>query len=1000
MKKAILLIVLSCFTILISICTDAQTIFKPNSFCVSNNEDGNMQVYANGLNGIVFTKSQINSEQDNWSDWVSMPNNNFTNIAPRQLIAEGNPDFRQSLFFLDETKGIAWNQTQASPNINWSNELSGFFNVRNFGEIAVGKNRDGRVELFAIKKDDGSIIHDRQVSPNHIDWENKYKTIAQYPTEHITIIEDKDGRLQLFAVDSVGLFIQLSQLTINGSEWGESPHSIPQIVGLPRKPSPGKGNHVQEGSSISIPTDYCPIAAEMNANGSLILFTIDKIGDVLYLGQDISGTIWDTKWTSLQAANIKQLAVGKDLQGRVIIFSVNSKGQVSFKKQLNVNGRTSWPLNWILLGGEEVRQISVGHNAQGNIILFARNRVGMIQYIVNSNNWGSWKSLGYPSPKTVALLSFNDSIAYQTNRSFMKNVNIYKIINDNLIQHGNGKRAFLKDAQDFPIDYEWWPIIPNTIIPNKLHTILCTTPSGTPDEPTTYEFFPFNKKIMPTIKEPDVYFSGTVTSMDLSDADLRFAHPFGFYDYDINVKVDPNSDYRLLKRSPPTYSDTVVNEPFGLEIEKGLFPNITTFFKPKQGDQILALGNWIIDTGHPENDKDNANYHVEIHPPSFLAFARGEANMTKSFAFANPYRFSQLYNYHLNGCNYESNFDLDQMINQAEHFLPSTSVLTNFDDDLRFNRTTTKTFPKLFLDQLSEMCKDPFTQRLNAHGLIEFLNIRNITWFVSAPPNNDRTAKIIYNYHFITRPGVRISAIPVTNGLINGIEFNVQIQPNYKPLPISPTSVAWKWTDISHDAGFDVLHQIKEDVNSHNFGSLCSDYEQDPIVDSYAPLPILQLNGHNFQSPIPKIEISDKQAFPFYGWADVWWDKAADPIEGKQLKMKNITLIPQYLNFSENNERLTRILSIQNNGMTPMIVTSVTVEGRDKDLIKIYSQNAAVETNHIHSISIEAKSIPAIVGLSASIRVKISGLTTDLIIPIYTGLGRGGQPQTPAVHNN
>ena len=176
MKKAILLIVLSCFTILISICTDAQTIFKPNSFCVSNNEDGNMQVYANGLNGIVFTKSQINSEQDNWSDWVSMPNNNFTNIAPRQLIAEGNPDFRQSLFFLDETKGIAWNQTQASPNINWSNELSGFFNVRNFGEIAVGKNRDGRVELFAIKKDDGSIIHDRQVSPNHIDWENKYKS--------------------------------------------------------------------------------------------------------------------------------------------------------------------------------------------------------------------------------------------------------------------------------------------------------------------------------------------------------------------------------------------------------------------------------------------------------------------------------------------------------------------------------------------------------------------------------------------------------------------------------------------------------------------------------------------------------------------------------------------------------------------------------------------------------------------------------------------------------
>jgi hypothetical protein len=46
-----------CLKIIISVST-AQTIFNPNTFCIGHNEDGNLQVYANGQNGIVYTRSQ------------------------------------------------------------------------------------------------------------------------------------------------------------------------------------------------------------------------------------------------------------------------------------------------------------------------------------------------------------------------------------------------------------------------------------------------------------------------------------------------------------------------------------------------------------------------------------------------------------------------------------------------------------------------------------------------------------------------------------------------------------------------------------------------------------------------------------------------------------------------------------------------------------------------------------------------------------------------------
>ena len=115
--------------------------------------------------------------------------------------------------------------------------------------------------------------------------------------------------------------------------------------------------------------------------------------------------------------------------------------------------------------------------------------------------------------------------------------------------------------------------------------------------------------------------------MHLSTGDFLFGHPFGL---DFVADILPDPPYSKLVR-PGTAGSGEDPNSIGLEISQGAMPHggpgLSDFlpgFLPVDGDRVAAVGHWIVDCGHTD-------FHTEMHPPTFLAFAhRQDARTTVS----------------------------------------------------------------------------------------------------------------------------------------------------------------------------------------------------------------------------------------------------------------------------------------------------------------------------------------------------------------------------------
>ena len=69
---------------------------------------------------------------------------------------------------------------------------------------------------------------------------------------------------------------------------------------------------------------------------------------------------WSTEWIPLGGES-KQIAVGNDSNGTLVVFSVGLNSNAPYYKQQLPNG--TWSTEWIPLGGES-KQIAVGNDRQ------------------------------------------------------------------------------------------------------------------------------------------------------------------------------------------------------------------------------------------------------------------------------------------------------------------------------------------------------------------------------------------------------------------------------------------------------------------------------------------------------------------------------------------------------------------------------------------------------------------------------------------------------------
>src|SRR5262249_35828862 len=115
--------------------------------------------------------------------------------------------------------GALWQSAQSGPNGGFG-AWSIVGNARGVGEIAIGRNADGRLEVFALDAHSGSAWHCLQAAPGGAfgPWSMLGNAVG---LGHIAVASNADGRLELFAIDTAaGLAWHNWQVAPNGGWHG------------------------------------------------------------------------------------------------------------------------------------------------------------------------------------------------------------------------------------------------------------------------------------------------------------------------------------------------------------------------------------------------------------------------------------------------------------------------------------------------------------------------------------------------------------------------------------------------------------------------------------------------------------------------------------------------------------------------------------------------------------------------------------------------------------
>jgi hypothetical protein len=334
----------------------------------------------------------------------------------------------------------------------------------------------------------------------------------------------------------------------------------------------------------------------------------------------------------------------------------------------------------------------------------------------------------------------------------------------------------------------------------------------------------------------DFYAAGKVDSPAESGDDVRADHPFGF-DFTWDLAPDPKYAYMV--------TDDGGNGEHGLhsEIEMPAFPRQLFGYDPKAGDRCLETGAWVLDCGHPP-------YGAELHPPTFLAFARAtSAQTTDSLAFVSPYRIAQLY-------------------------ASTPDKVTDFGDTSRL--VAAKPFPTFFILQVLKALQGSVDQ-IEGDMMMDALRFKRIEWDVCAPLPRPAGASLDATWRFTERTGVAIQAFADDkNGCVHLI---ATMDDHYKPATLTPTVVKWPWDELSASASdqygqsIDVRQKLIDIAVSQGYSNAASNpalaADNPPRIDHYDALK--PRAGADKSAPTAIITGADDQPFPFYGHVRATW---------------------------------------------------------------------------------------------------------------------------------
>ncbi len=324
---------------------------------VGVNGDGRLEVFATspGASGpeLAHVWQDPHSPTD-WSGWASL------GAPPGQFMGQPavgrNADGRLEVFVrvgLMST-GTVWHiwQDPHSPTA-WSGwdpldappgGVGGHF-------LLVGSNADGRLEVLAVATD-GSLWHTWQTVPNG-GWSG-WGTLgapAGVSLGWAAVGANQDGRLEVFASGSDGALWHLWQLA-GGMGW-----SAWDSLGAPARASPAT-----------------PVVGRDTA-GQLHAFVVGNFATLWQIGQTAPNGGWGS-WQSLGGppgvTQINSPSVGRNADGRLEVFTFAIDGDVWHLWQDSATP-SGWS-GWDDLGGEPAGPVGVGENSDGRLEVFVAGR--------------------------------------------------------------------------------------------------------------------------------------------------------------------------------------------------------------------------------------------------------------------------------------------------------------------------------------------------------------------------------------------------------------------------------------------------------------------------------------------------------------------------------------------------------------------------------------------------------------------------------------------------
>lgn len=280
-----------------------------------------------------------------------------------------------------------------------------------------------------------------------------------------------------------------------------------------------------------------------------------------------------------------------------------------------------------------------------------------------------------------------------------------------------------------------------------------------------------------------VLVSGRVAAVHLGPGDLPIDHPLGD---DLSMDVTLDSQYKAFSQKLGRAQSETKPGDMHVEISSGLIPHVARatsaapgqlwsdlsvfnmagfqpgFAHPAVGDPVLVAGRYIVDCGHPD-------FHTELHPISFLAWAHRSGSTTVVHFYANGYRDTEYYN-------------------------PDPALVGAISRAGRMSDKQTVRFPPYLIGQVARLIGGRIPQ-LQSFELIGDMAPPSTTWQVCAP-GAAGSAHISYDVY--ERPGVSVSIRSAAPGCA---EIDVGVAAGYSSPDITTRTCVAPWSYISKVAG-------------------------------------------------------------------------------------------------------------------------------------------------------------------------------------------------------